>query len=366
MPDTLTTPAPPLAYRTPLSIGPVRLASRFTLAPLAGYTNYPFRRTVRDLGGVGLCTTDLVNARAILEGSKKTLDLLATGPDDRPLSVQIFGGVVHEMTGAAKWLADYGATVIDINMGCPVRKVVKVGGGSAMMCDTTGQTIRLVEAVVRAVNLPVTVKMRLGWDDTALTAPAFARDFEAAGVVALTIHGRTREQGFTGGVSHAGIRAVVEAVRAIPVFGNGDVMGVADAARMIEDTGCHGVAIGRGALANPWLFRQLAAWVDTGDPGPRASYADRLDIMGLHLRRLCAWRGDEAHGCVMFRKVAAWYGQALRMSKDVKHALTMLKSLADFDAVTERLRAAGPPAGWTAFDAAEAQVAVPAGPNAHW
>ncbi|MGL6095529.1 MAG: tRNA dihydrouridine synthase, partial [Fimbriiglobus sp.] len=205
-------PPPPAHYREPLHVGGVRLASRFTLAPLAGYTNFPFRTSVREIGGVGLCTTDLVNARAILEGLQKTMDLLATGPHDRPLSVQIFGANPAEMTGAAKWLAGYGATVIDVNMGCPVRKVVKTGGGSAMMCDTTGTTVDLIRKIVEAVPIPITVKMRLGWDDTSLSAPYFAREFEKVGVAAVTIHGRTREQGFTGGVNHDGIRAVVEAV----------------------------------------------------------------------------------------------------------------------------------------------------------
>ena len=368
MTTALLAPPPPAPahYRLPLRVGPVRLRSRFTLAPLAGYTNYPFRRTVRELGGVGLCTTDLVNARAILEGSKKTLELLATGPDDRPLSVQIFGGNAEEMGRAAKWLQDYGATVVDINMGCPVRKVVRVGGGSAMMCDTTGATVRLVESVVKAVSIPVTVKMRLGWDAHNLSAPAFARDFEDVGVAALTIHGRTREQGFTGGVDLAGVRAVVEAVRAIPVFGNGDIMSVADAARMIAETGCHGVAIGRGALANPFFFRQLTSWVETGEPGARADYADRLAVMRLHLARLCEWRGDEAFGCVGFRKVGSWYAKALRLPKETKHRLTMLKSLAEFDAIVAPLAESGPPPGWGEWDALGAQVAVPAGPNAHW
>ncbi|OWK36977.1 tRNA dihydrouridine synthase DusB [Fimbriiglobus ruber] len=359
-------PAPPAHYRESLSIGPVRLASRFTLAPLAGYTNYPFRRSVREAGGVGLCTTDLVNARAILEGSSKTMDLLATGPDDRPLSVQIFGGNPREMAGAAKFLQDYGATVVDINMGCPVRKVVRVGGGSALMCDTTGTTIKLVQDVVEAVKIPVTVKMRLGWDDENHSAPYFAREFERVGVAAVTVHGRTRAQGFLGSVNRTGIRAVVEAVDKIPVFGNGDIMSVADAAQMIEETGCHGIAIGRGALANPWFFRQLTSWVETGDPGPRVDYYARIDFMGLHLRRLCEWRKEEKFGCVGFRKVAAWYAKALRTPKEIKHQLTMLNSLAEFDAIADRLREAGPPPGWSEWDAREAQIAVPTGPIAHW
>ncbi|MGL4421914.1 MAG: tRNA dihydrouridine synthase, partial [Gemmataceae bacterium] len=172
-------PPAPAWYREPLRIGSVPLASRFTLAPLAGYTNYPFRVSIRDIGGAGLCTTDLVNARAILEGIRKTMELLVTGPEDRPLGVQIFGGKAEELAGAAKWLEERQlADIIDINMGCPVPKVVKTGGGSSLMCDTTGSTVKLVEQVVRAVKLPVTVKMRLGWDDKQLTAPQFARAFE--------------------------------------------------------------------------------------------------------------------------------------------------------------------------------------------
>src|SRR5262245_54061152 len=251
-------PAPPAAYREPLSVGTRRLASRFNLAPLAGYTNLPFRLSVRELGGVGLCTTDLVNARAIVQGIKKTMELLATDPAERPLFVQIFGADAHEMTTAAKWLVERNlADGIDINMGCPVRKVVKSGGGSSMMGDTTGATVELVRKVVEAVPVPVSVKMRLGWDADNLTAPFFAREFEKVGVAAVTIHGRTREQGFSGGVNHEGIRRVVEAIEKIPVFGNGDVRSIADAARMIEETGCHGIAIGRGALADPWIFRQF-------------------------------------------------------------------------------------------------------------
>jgi len=367
MSHVLEVPAPPAQYAMPFAVAGLRLASRFSLAPLAGYTNYPFRRSIREIGGVGLCTTDLVNARAIMERGKKTMELLATGPDDRPLCVQIFGGVASELAAAARWLQDdYGATLVDINMGCPVRKVVKTGGGSAMMCDTSGGTVKLVQQVVDAVNIPVTVKMRLGWDDVSLTAPYFAREFENIGVAAVTIHGRTREQGFTGSVNRDGIRAVVEAVDRIPVFGNGDVMNVADAARMIEETGCDGIAIGRGALANPWIFQQLSRWIETGDPGPRASYHDRIEFMSRHLRRLVDWRGNEFAGCTMFRKVAAWYGKALRMPKVDKHKLTMLVSLADFDDLANRLRDSGAPAGWSEFDATDAQIPVPTGPIAHW
>jgi tRNA-dihydrouridine synthase B len=364
---TVALPPPPLHYRDPLHIGPVALQSRFTLAPLAGYTNYPFRRSVREIGGVGLCTTDLVNARSIIEQSKKTLELLVTGEDDHPLSVQIFGGVPGEMAGAAKWLEAHGYGMVDINMGCPVRKVVRVGGGSAMMCDTTGGTVKLVQSVVEAVKIPVTVKMRLGWDDSQLTAPYFAREFEQIGVKAVTIHGRTREQGFTGEIHPDGIRAVVEAVESIPVFGNGDVRSIADAARLIEHTGCHGVAIGRGALSNPWFFRQLDQWVRTGEDAPRATFHQRLQFMRTHLVRLIEWRsGLEKLGCSQFRKVASWYTKALRLPKHVQHSFNMLNSLAQFDELLAPYLEKGPPPGWTEWDATSAQIAVPVGPNSHW
>ncbi len=363
---TIELPSPPRWYQEPLHIGTVPLASRFTLAPLAGYTNYPFRRSIREIGGVGLCTTDLVNARAILEQSKKSLELLVTGPDDRPLSVQIFGGNAQELAGAAQWLENYGATLIDINMGCPVRKVVRVGGGSAMMCDTTGGTIKLVQSVVEAVKIPITVKMRLGWDDDNLTAPYFAREFEQIGVKAVTIHGRTREQGFSGTVNQDGIRAVVEAVQKIPVFGNGDVRSIADAARLIENTGCQGVAIGRGALANPWFFRQLDAWVRTGEPGSRGSYHDRLAFMRTHLTRLIDWRGQEHLGCAQFRKVASWYTKVLRFPKVVQHRFNMLGSLAEFDELVHPFLEQGAPPGWSEWEATTTEIAVPSSPNSHW
>jgi nifR3 family TIM-barrel protein len=360
-------PPPPAWYREPIAVGGIPMASRFNLAPLAGYTNLPFRLSIREIGGVGLCTSDLVNARAILEGLKKTMELLATDPAERPLFVQIFGGNGDELARAAAWLVAHGkADGIDINMGCPVRKVVKTGGGSSLMCDTTGGTVALVRRVVEAVKVLVTVKMRLGWDDDNLTAPFFAREFERAGVAALTIHGRTREQGFSGGVNHDGIRRVVEAVERIPVYGNGDVRSIADAARMIEETGCPGIALGRGAQANPWVFRQFDSWVRTGHPGPRATYHERLEFMRLHLRRLVAWRGGERYGCVHFRKVATWYTKALRLPKRTQAALVMLENLDQFEELIAPFAEAGAPPGWSEYDAQQAHVAVPAGPVSHW
>ncbi len=360
-------PSPPQlsAWREPLRIGNVTLASRFTLAPLAGYTNLPFRLSVREVGGCGLATTDLINGRAILEGSSKTRELLATSEEDRPLAIQIFGSTPDDLVRGSQWLENYGATIIDINMGCPVRKVVKGGGGSAMMCDTSGGTIDLVRRVVEAVRIPVTVKMRLGWDTSNLTAPFFAREFEKIGVSAVTVHGRTRAQGFGGSVDLEGIRQVVEAVERIPVLGNGDVRTIADAERMIRETGCSGIAIGRGALANPWFFRQLNNWLETGIPGPRGTYEERLQFMETHFRRMVEWRGEHL-ACLQFRKMAVWHCKALRTGKAIQAILVLIDGSATFQRIVDQLREQGPPANWSEWDSTDANVAVPAGPIAHW
>jgi tRNA-dihydrouridine synthase B len=348
----------------PLRIGSITLPTRFHLAPLAGYTNIALRLSIREIGGLGLATTDLVNARAILEGKSKTMELLATCPEDQPLAVQIFGSKPEEMRAAAQWLQDRGVPIIDINMGCPVRKVVRTGGGSAMLCDPHG-TIRLLEQVVRSVSIPVSVKMRLGWDEQNLTAPDFAAAFEDVGVAAITIHGRTREQGFGGKVKLDGIRRVVEAVRRIPVIGNGDIRTIADAARMFRETGCQGIAIGRGALANPWFFRQLDSWYRTGDPGPRATWEERLQFMEKHFHRLVQWRGEH-FGCLQFRRVATWYAKALRIGKRIQQRMILLSSVADFQSIVENIRLQGEPADWSSRDATEFPIAVPSGPISHW
>src|SRR5579875_2025626 len=196
-------PAVPDMVRRPLSLGQLAIPSRFFLAPLAGYTSLAFRLAVRSCGGLGLATTDLVNARSLIEGRPRAYELAETCAEDRPLSIQIYGAVTAEMEQAARWVEAQGVPAVDINMGCPVRKVVKSGGGSALMCQID-RAVNLVGAVVAAVKIPVTVKMRLGWDDQSLTAPTLARAFEQVGVAGVIIHGRTREQGFNGSVNRAG------------------------------------------------------------------------------------------------------------------------------------------------------------------
>lgn len=345
-----------------VQIGEVSIPSRFFLAPLAGYTNLPFRRAVRELGGLGLATTDLVSAKALVRNSLRSKELIETCPEDRPLAIQIYGSDVNDMTEAARWLEDYGTNIIDINMGCPVNKVTKGGGGSAMMCDTVN-TVKLVEKVVQSVKIPVTVKMRLGWDENDLSAPYFAREFEKVGVGAVIIHGRTRAQGFGGTVNLDGIRAVVEAVERIPVIGNGDVRTIADAERMLLHTGCAGISLGRGALLNPWIFRTFSHWQETGELKPGGDYHERVRFMSRHFHLLLDQR-DERHACITFRKVANWYCRVLRPGKEIQRELTMLASTQCFDEICEYLLDKGPPPRWERDQLPE--IAVPKGPMEHW
>lgn len=343
--------------------GNVTLANRYLLAPLAGYTTLAFRLTVREVGPPGLATTDLVNARALLNFSRRTMELIQTCPEDRPVAVQLYGTDPSEMADAAQWLQEYGVTSVDINMGCPVHKVVRGGGGSAMLCDRE-RTVGLVRRVVDSVTIPVSVKMRLGWDDETLTAPLFAREFEQAGVAGITLHGRTRAQGFGGGVNLDGIRRTVEAVERIPVLGNGDVRTIEDAARMLEATGCHGIAIGRGALLNPWIFGQLCRWEQTGDPGPGPTYAQRVEFMARHLRLLVAHRGEH-FACLTFRKVANWYCRVLRPGRDVQQTLVMLDSLDTFERIADQLREQEAYRSGDEWET-QATIKVPSGPIEHW
>jgi nifR3 family TIM-barrel protein len=347
--------------KTPLCIGGVEMPSRFFLAPLAGYTSLAFRLCARELGGLGLATTDLVNARSLLEKRPRAFELIETCPEDRPLAVQIYGPVKEELCAAAQMLEARSVSIIDLNMGCPARKVVRGGGGSALMRDACA-TVALVRTLVESVKIPVTVKMRLGWDDANITAPFFAREFEQAGVAAITIHGRTREQGFGGSVNRAGIRAVVEAVRRIPVVGNGDIRTVEDARTMFAETGCAAVGIGRGGLLNPWIFRQCEAELSDGEKVAPPAYADRVDFMARHFEKLLELRTEKV-ACVLFRKIAKWYGIALRVPRPMRHRLVMIRDAAEFRALMAELRATKPAA---AAPGSGPHVPVPPGPNERW
>ncbi len=316
-----------------MRIGSLTIPTPLFLSPLAGYTNLPFRLVVREVGGVGLCTTDLVNARSLLEQREKAFKLIETNAADTPLAVQLFGSVPEEMRDAAALLESRGVASVDINMGCPVRKVVNVGGGSAMMTELD-KTAALVKGMVKAVKIPVTAKMRLGWDDENLTAPDLARALEDVGVAAIFVHGRTRQQGFGGTVNLAGIRKVVEAVKTIPVIGNGDVITPQAAKMMFDETGCAGVSIGRGAFYNPWIFAHTNHYVGTGELLPEPSFAERVRVMCRHLDLMVEVFGEEL-GCRMFRKVAPWYSKRFGPANEFNKKVVRVATRAEFFEILE-------------------------------
>jgi tRNA-dihydrouridine synthase B len=360
-----------------MRIGSLTLPSNLFLSPLAGYTNLPFRLVVREIGGVGLCTTDLVNARSLLEKNPRAFKLIETRPADSPLAVQLFGSVPGEMREAAQMLEARGIASVDINMGCPVRKVCQVGGGSAMMTELA-KTAALVRGMVNAVRIPVTAKMRLGWDDQNLTAPELARALEDAGVAAIFVHGRTREQGFGGTVNLAGIRAVAQAVKQIPVIGNGDIITPQAARKMLNETGCAGVSIGRGAFYNPWIFQHTLAYLNAtdrrqvlncGSPLPLLNgqqthenhqktvavqdaampnedsgtdrnlplepiFAERVRVMCRHLDLMIEVFGEPL-GCRMFRKVAPWYAKRFGPCHEFNKRAVQISTRSDFRNVLE-------------------------------
>jgi nifR3 family TIM-barrel protein len=320
-----------------MRLGQYELSSNLFLSPLAGYTNLPMRLTMRELGGLDWATTDLVNARSLLEENPRALQLIQTNPADRPLAAQLFGSVPAEMRAAAIQLEARGLASIDVNMGCPVRKVTKIGGGSAMMTELT-KTANLVRGMIEAVKIPVTAKMRLGWDSENITAPDLARALEDVGVAAIFVHGRTRAQGFTGAVSLAGIRAVVEAVRHIPVIGNGDVTTPDAAKKMLDETGCAGVSIGRGAFYNPWIFRQTQHYLRTGELLPEPTFDERMGVMGRHFDLMIEVFGEEL-GCRMFRKIAAWYARRFGPAVDFRRRVVTIRSRADFSMAVSGYRA---------------------------
>ena len=269
--------------------------------------------------------------------------MIETHAEDQPFAVQIFGSDPGHMADAAQFLQERGVATIDINMGCPVNRIAGAGSGAGMMCNT-GSTIALVQKVVESVKLPVSVKMRLGWDDDNLTAPFFAKEFEQVGVCAIAIHGRTREQGFSGSVSRPGIRKVVEAVDKIPVVGNGDVRSVADAAQMIRETNCHAVSIGRAALANPWIFRQLDEWERTGSYSPAGTFEERLSLM-LKQYEFMEDQHPPERAIILFRKMAHWYLKGMRIRKKLRGDFQFVKTREDFDKALAKIRAEGPVGG---------------------
>ena len=315
-----------------LRIGPIEVAPPVVLAPMAGVTNYPFRSLCRRFGA-GLFISEMVTARPLVEGRQRTLKLADFGPDESPRSLQLYGVDPHYVGEAARRLVGEGKVDhIDLNFGCPVRKVTSRGGGAALPAKT-----RLLEAIIRAAvggagSVPVTAKFRLGIDDRILTFIESGHIAEAEGCAAITLHARTAAQLYDGGARWEAIAELKQKVPSIPVIGNGDIWVAEDALRMVQQTGCDGVAIGRGCLGRPWFFRDLADAFAGRPLQQPPSFGEVADIMIEHARLLVDWCG-ERQAMLSFRKHAGWYTKGFRSSATLRRRLMQVTSLSQLEEV---------------------------------
>lgn len=318
-----------------MQIGTVVPENRVFLAPLAGVSDLPFRLLVKR-AGCGLVYTEMISAQGLIHTNQNTCRLLDIAPEEKPVAVQLFGSDPEVMAGAARIAAANGADIIDINMGCPVAKIVKNGEGSDLMRNPE-KAAAVIGAVAEAIPLPVTVKIRKGWDAKEVNAVEVAVLAEAAGVKAIAVHGRTREQFYSGEADWDIIRAVKERVN-VPVIGNGDIFSPSDAAKMLQQTGCDAVMVGRGALGNPWLFRRTVRYLATGELLPEPLGEEKITLALEHLTMLTDYKG-ERKGVREMRKHASWYIKGLQGAALVRTWLNRAETKEEMESVLLGYRA---------------------------
>ena len=310
-----------------LKIGNIELENRYILGPMAGVTDLPFRLLCREQGA-GLLCMEMVSAKAIYYNNRNTESLLEIHPDEKPVSLQFFGSDPKIMSEMAKRIEERPFAILDINMGCPVPKVVKNGEGSALMKNPK-LVYEIVSAIVKAIDKPVTVKIRKGFDDDHVNAVEIAKIIEEAGAAAVAVHGRTREQYYSGKADWDIIRQVKEAV-SIPVIGNGDVTSPQKADELVKQTGCDGIMIARGAQGNPWIFSEMIHWEETGELPPRPDKDEVREMMLRHARLQLEYKG-EFSGIREMRKHVAWYTKGLKGAARLREKVNALESLEELE-----------------------------------
>ena len=307
-------------YLHKLKIGNVELENNLILAPMAGVTNLPFRIVCKDYGADMVCT-EMASAKAMFHNDQKTKRLFNTEGEKRPISFQIFGSELESMAYAVKYMSDF-ADIIDINMGCPAPKVVKNGDGSKLLLDLK-KAQKIIETAVKNSKVPVTVKFRKGWDKENIVAVDIAQIAEQAGASAVTIHGRTRSEFYTGKADWDIIKKVKQSVN-IPVIGNGDIVDEESALQMFEQTGVDGIMIGRGSFGNPWIFRNIKHYLETGEKLPQPTNNEKLEVMEKHIELAVKEKGEDV-AIKELRKHIAWYTKNLKNSSEFRNSINKVE-----------------------------------------
>ncbi len=307
-------------YLHKLKIGNVELENNLILAPMAGVTNLPFRIVCKDYGADMVCT-EMASAKAMFHNDQKTKRLFNTEGEKRPISFQIFGSELESMAYAVKYMSDF-ADIIDINMGCPAPKVVKNGDGSKLLLDLK-KAQKIIETAVKNSKVPVTVKFRKGWDKENIVAVNIAQIAEQAGASAVTIHGRTRSEFYTGKADWDIIKKVKQSVN-IPVIGNGDIVDEESALQMFEQTGVDGIMIGRGSFGNPWIFRNIKHYLETGEKLPQPTNNEKLEVMEKHIELAVKEKGEDV-AIKELRKHIAWYTKNLKNSSEFRNSINKVE-----------------------------------------
>lgn len=310
-----------MKYLKKLKIGNLELENNLILAPMAGVTNRPFRTICKEIGNPGLVCTEMASSKAMFHNDQKTKRLLNTDGEKRPISYQIFGSDVETMAFSAKYVSEF-ADIIDINMGCPAPKVVKNGDGSKLLLDLD-KAEEIMKAVVQNSEVPVTLKIRKGWDKENIVAVEVAKIAEKAGISAITVHGRTRSEFYTGIADLDIIKKVKENVN-IPVIGNGDVIDEITAKKMFEYTGVDGIMIGRGSFGNPWIFRNIIYYLQNGEKLSEPTNQEKLEVMKEHIKLAVEEKGEIA--IKELRKHIAWYTKNMKKSSEFRNSINKVET----------------------------------------